>query len=450
MRDTGEMPFRSGSITYRRFSVVGAAPDMLDPKLFASLREHALGELEPIKPGEIHVGWTAGRHLFDRSFDYERIGFGSGLLLGFRADAVRVPPEIKNAYIAMAEDARMETAGPKSGFVSGAQRAGAKAAAKADAKAAANTASINDGGGAFLARSAKKDARDDAMRRIEEEIAEGRYRRPKHTPVWWDFSKSTLYAAISSDAEVAALRHLMGDSLGINIEPRSAGRVALDLLAARGRTNDYDDLRAQPLSSAPPEIDLVQEDGQRKSADRPDFPWTGNEPQDFLGNLFLFWLWWHCETREGLVETADGEIAIVIDKTLDLECAWGLSGRTSLRGDAPTRRAETARAVQLGKWPRKLGLTVSAHDRVWECTLQGDRMEVSGLKLPKPEDKPQSLRVAVEERLDSFATFDAALMSMYSAFIDLRCSRAWDSCRADMRNWVSELGSTRKMIAVGV
>ena len=150
------------------------------------------------------------------------------------------------------------------------------------------------------------------------------------------------------------------------------------------------------------------------------------------------------------METADGEVSILIDKTLDLECAWGFTGRTSLRGDAPTRRAETARAVQLGKWPRKIGLTLSSFGRVWECTLQGDRFEVSGLKLPKPEDKPQSLRAAVEERLDSFATFDAALMSLYQTFIEERCSRSWDSRRAEMRAWVSELGATRKMITVGV
>ena len=68
-------------------------------QVFDALREHALGELEPMKPGETHVGWTAGRHLFDRSFDYERVGFGSGMLYGFRADSVSVPPEIKRAYI---------------------------------------------------------------------------------------------------------------------------------------------------------------------------------------------------------------------------------------------------------------------------------------------------------------------------------------------------------------
>jgi hypothetical protein len=412
------MPFRSGSITYRRFAVTGANPDVLDPKFFEALRESALGELEPIKPGEMHVGFTAGRHLFDRAFDYERVGFGSGVMLGYRVDTVRVPPEIKKAYIAMCEDARTQPS--------------------------------KDGAGAFLPRTAKKEARDDAMRRIEDEIGEGRYRRPKHAPIWWDFSKSTLYAALSNDVEIQALNRLMLDTLGVKIEPRSAGRVALDLIAAKGRTDDYDDLRAQPLSSAPPEIEIAREDGSRASADRPDLPWTANEPQDFLGNLFLFWLWWHCDTREGLVDTADGEVAIVIDKTLDLECAWGLSGRTSLRGDAPTRRAETARAVQLGKWPRKIGLTVSQFDRVWECTLQGDRFEVSGLKLPKPEDKPQSLRAAVEERLDSFATFDQALMSMYRAFIEVRTSRAWDSCRAEMRNWITELGATRKQVAMTV
>ncbi len=412
------MPFRSGSISYRRFAITGDIPNLMQGQVFDALREHALGELEPMKPGETHVGWTAGRHLFDRSFDYERVGFGSGMLYGFRADSVSVPPEIKRAYIAMAEDARMQTS--------------------------------KDGGAAYLPKDAKKEARDDALGRIETEISEGRYRRPKHMPVWWDFSKATLYGAISADAHVLALRRLMVDSLGVTIALRSAGTLAHDVLAAKGRSSDYDDLRAEALSSAPPEIDGLREDGTKASADRPELPWTAAEPQDFLGNLFLFWLWWQCDRNEGMVETSEGEVSLVIDKVLDLECAWGLSGRTSLRGDMPTRRAETARAVQSGKWPRKIGLTLSQFDRVWECTLQGDRFEVSGLKLPKPEDKPQSWRLVVEERLDSFATFDAALMSLYRAFVEERCSRSWPTRRAELRAWISELGATRTMIAVGV
>ncbi|MEY3026636.1 MAG: hypothetical protein RLZZ238_1533 [Planctomycetota bacterium] len=412
------MPFRSGSISYRRFAVTGAVPNLQDEALVRSLRESVLGDLEPMKPGEIHVGFTGGRHLFDRSFAYEHIAFGSGMHLGARIDTVRVPPDIKKAYISMAEEARLQPS--------------------------------KDGLGAALPRGARAEAREDAMRRIEDEIGEGRYRRSKHLPIYWDFSNSTLYGAIKNDAEIASLRTLFLEQLSAKIEPRSAGRLALDLIAAKGRTSDYDDLRAQPLSSPPAEIELVGEDGARKSPDRPDIPWASQEPQDFLGNLFLFWLWWHCETREGLVETPEGEISVVIDKVLELECAWGLSGRTSVRGDAPTRKAEAARAVQLGKWPRKVGLMLSMHGRVWECTLQGDRFEVSGLKLPKPDEKPQSLRLAIEERFDSFATFDAALMSMYRTFVGLRMSPAWETCRAEMRNWIGELGATRKMIAVGV
>ncbi len=410
------MPFRSGSISYRRFAVTGDAPNLLEPTVFEALREHALAELSPLKVGETHVGWTAGRHMLDRSFDYERVGFGSGMLYGFRADSVSVPPEIKRAYISMALDARLQAS--------------------------------KDGADAHLPKNAAKEAREEALGRIETEIADGRYRRVKHAPVWWDFSKATLYGSISSDTHVQALRRLFVDSLGVTVAPRTAGTLAYDLLATKGRSSDFDDLRAEALSSAPPDLERARDEGVSASADRPELPWCAAEPQDFLGNLFLFWLWWQCDRNEGLVETSEGDIELTIDKVLDLECAWGLSGRTSLRGDAPTRRAETARAVQLGKWPRKIGLTLAQFDRVWECTLQGDRFEVSGLKLPKPEEKPQSWRLVVEERLDSFATFDAALMSLYRAFIDERCSRAWPTRRAEMRAWISELGSTRTMVSV--
>jgi len=403
------MPFRSGSITYRRFAVTGANPDVLDPKFFEALRESALGELEPIKPGEMHVGFTAGRHLFDRAFDYERVGFGSGVMLGYRVDTVRVPPEIKKAYIAMSEDARTQPS--------------------------------KDGAGAFLPRTAKKEARDDAMRRIEDEIGEGRYRRPKHAPIWWDFSKSTLYAALSNDVEIQALNRLMLDTLGVKIEPRSAGRVALDLIAAKGRTDDYDDLRAQPLSSAPPEIEIAREDGSRASADRPELPWTSNEPQDFLGNLFLLWLWWRSSEHRGEIETAGETVHVMIDRVLDMTCAWGVGGSQNLRGDGPAASAEARKALQAGKWPRRCGLVVVASGQQWMLTLQGESLSVSGLVIPQPEEPDEHERATIERRVDSMLTFDRTLVAMYRAFLEERLGRRWSATSHAMRDWIARAGA---------
>ena len=55
--------------------------------------------------------------------------------------------------------------------------------------------------------------------------------------------------------------------------------------------------------------------------------------KDFLGNEFVLWLWSAVENNHGLVtvaaETGTADVGVVIDKALDLDCAWAARGRMS-------------------------------------------------------------------------------------------------------------------------
>ena len=414
--DCARMGFRAGSIAYSRFSVL-SDPPTLDSALLAKIRKHILSDVDGIKPGESACGWTGGRHLFDISFTPESILFGSGLLLGFRIDSVRVPPEIKKAYIAMAEESHLV---------------------------------VGKDGGSYLPRAARKEAREEALRRIDEEVANGRYRAPKHAAIWWDFATNTMLAPVSSDKDVEMLKTLVDDTFGVRIAPRASGTLAYDLLGERGLSGAFDDAHAEAFSAPPADIEGAVDQGQKMSRTRPEVPWanTAGESKDFLGNTFLFWLCWQAETNEGLFETEAGEIALIVDRMIDLECAWGLSGKTSVRGSGPLRRMETVQAFKGGKWPRKVGLMLHAFGQNFEFVLQGDRMEVSALKLPKPEEKPQSLRQAIEMRLDQFASFDRAFSSLFAMFVRDRFSPAWPTRRGQIDQWVTELGSMRKIVAL--
>ncbi len=409
------MGFRAGSIAYRRFSVL-SDPPTLESALLERIRKHILSDVDGIKPGESACGWTGGRHLFDISFSPDSILFGSGLLLGFRIDSVRVPPEIKKAYIAMAEESHLV---------------------------------VGKDGASFLPRSAKRDAREEALRRIDEEVANGRYRSPKHTAIWWDFATNTILAPVSSDKDINLLKKLMEETFDVRIAPRSSGTLAYDALGDRGLSSAFDDAQPEAFSLPPLDIEGAVDQGQRKSRTRPDVPWASSagESKDFLGNTFLFWLCWQAEVKEGLLETEAGELAIVVDRCIDLECAWGLSGKTTVRGSGVLRRMETVQAIKGGKWPRKIGVMLHAFGQTFEFVLQGDRMEVSALKLPKPEEKPQSLRQAIEMRLDLLMSFDRAFSSLYTAFVRDRFSPAWPTRRGQIDQWVTELGSVRKSVS---
>ena len=143
------------------------------------------------------------------------------------------------------------------------------------------------------------------------------------------------------------------------------------------------------------------------------------------------------EAHQGVIETKDVTIAVLIDKMVDLECPWGTGGRTSLRGLMPTRAPEATKALQAGKWPRRLGLLVAAHGQEFECVLQGDRFSVSGLRLGDPSEEARTPRLELEERLDRLATFDGLLVGLYDHFLRERFGKGWGTRRQQISQWIA-------------
>ncbi len=424
------MSFRSGSISCVRCAVAsGPAPQSVDDALFEALQSNRIRPESAGQGTDTASGWIAGRHLLDLWFGYEANAFGGCLLASMRTDTAKVPAGLLRAYRALALD---EAAGISS-----------------RSRAAANSAGAGAGEPRRVTRADRLDAKDRADRRGQEELSQGLWRRIAERPMLWDLAMGTIWSPVGSDAAFEQLNTLIDSTFGCRIERQTAGRLAASILGARGRSRDFDDL----LPSAfvpPPQAVATDEDGApRTIGTNPDVPWATIHPADWLGNEFLLWLWWASERQEGMVETEDGEVAFVLERSLDLSCAWGVSGESAVRGDAPTRTPEAARALLSGKWPRKVGMTLSAQGRAYRFTLQADRMECAGIALPKPEEPPSSERVAIEQRIDSFLTFDRAMVSLYTAFLAQRTADSWAAQRDAMRTWMHERASSRVSVAAG-
>jgi hypothetical protein len=413
------MPFRSGSIGYARFTVTGEVPAAPDDTLFAAMREHMVRPPSVGTPSEIASGFCTGRHVFDGEFQYDACGFGASVLAAMRLDVAKVPSEISRAYRAMAEDARR-----------GRDADGVEA----------------------LSRGARREAKEEADERCKRDLAEGKYRKVSMMPFLWDLPSALLLAPLGSDAQFQELKSLFEVAFDLRLDRRSAGTVALDLLAARGLTAALEDALPDALVERPegPAHDDDREEGGAaghfRAAGRPEIPWAqaGGEPNDFLGNLFLLWLWWHCDEHEGLIETSGPTVAIVIERLLDMECAWGVTGKQSLRGEMPTRLVEAGKALQSGKLPRKLGLTMAAHGQEFRLALQGDQFVVSGLSLPKPEEENRMTpRQMVEQRIDQLLTFDRVLVLLYETFLIDRFGRSWQTRVGQMKAWIAAMGRGR-------
>jgi hypothetical protein len=422
--------FRSGSISCVRCAVAsGAAPQSVDDALFEALQANRIRPESAGQGTDTASGWIAGRHLLDLWFGYEANAFGGCMLASMRTDTAKVPAGLLRAYRALALD---EAAG-----------IGARS------RATAGSGGAGAGEPRRVTRADRLDAKDRADRRGQEELSQGLWRRVAERPVLWDLALGTIWSPVGSDAAFEQLNTLIDSTFECRIERQTAGRLAASILGARGRSRDFDDLLPSAFVPPPQAVATDEEGAPRTMGANPDVPWSTIHPADWLGNEFLLWLWWATERQEGAVDTEDGEVAFVLERSLDLSCAWGVSGESAVRGDAPTRTPEAARALLSGKWPRKVGMTLSAQGRAYRFTLQADRMECSGLALPKPEEPPSSERVAIEQRIDSFLTFDRAIVSLYTAFLTQRTADSWAAQRDAMRTWMHERASSRVSVAAG-
>ena len=392
------MPFSNGSVSFRRFAVVGNAPTSIDQSLLDKLDQHALRPGEFGVPEEVEYGWSGGRHVLDASFSFEHNVFADALHFALRIDTNKVPSELKKAWKIMEEEA---------------------------------AAASNPSG--FISKNQKKEVKDSVKRKVDDELRAGRFRRSKLLPILWDLPNQTLYCTATGSA-FEKLAEIFERTFGLELQPITAGSLALRLLEPRGRRRDYEDFRPTRFVQGP--------DGEGQW---PDYPWVakGPEPKDFLGNEFLLWLWHEADARSSTVQTEAGEVTIYIDKSLDLDCAYGQTGKDTLRGDGPSRMPEARDALRSGKLPRKAGLVLDVNRQQFTLNLGAEPLAVGGAVLPEVEDA-ESPRVVFEERISILRDLSKAIDGLFDTFLKTRATAAWEGQTSTIKKWILQ---TAKAVA---
>src|SRR5271165_2700462 len=159
---------------------------------------------------------------------------------------------------------------------------------------------------------------------------------------------------------------------------------------------------------------------------------------DHLGNEFLVWLWHALQNDSDTIPLADGsEVAVMLAKTLTLDCPRGEMGRDSLTDDAPTRLPEAFKALQSGKLPRKAGLILVRHGAQYEFTVQAETLAVSGAQLPKPEDQGLSGHEVKLARIDSLRHLTETLDLLFDAYRRRRAGSGWSKEVKRIKSWLT-------------
>jgi hypothetical protein len=383
------MGFLNGRVTYVRYRVEGESPLPFSDEHLDSVRQHAIGRHGTAASTDgVATGWAGGDHVLDVTFDLAKNVINDALHLALRIDTDKIPSDLLRAYTRIETDAR---------------------------------AHLNPSG--FPTKAQREEAKEAARTRAEAEAADGRFRRLKHHPVLWDGQANVLYAGTTSPAVLDRLLALFRETFDRTLAPITAGSLASQQAQTRGLLRVVEE-------SAP--VGFLGDQGEPATVAWAD---ASAPAPDFWGNEFLIWLWHTLQADSDTLILPDGSAAaVMLAKTLTLDCPRGQTGRDNLTDEGPTRLPEAFRALQAGKLPRKAGLIVVRHGAEYEATLQAETFAISGAALPKAEGA--SGREAHVARIDSLRHLVETLDLMYDAYVHRRIGPDWLGELGRIRRWL--------------
>jgi hypothetical protein len=97
---------------------------------------------------------------------------------------------------------------------------------------------------------------------------------------------------------------------------------------------------------------------------------------------------------------------------------------------------ESRRAIQSGKLPRKVGLTLVRHQAQYELTLHAETLAVASAKLPVPDESITEPRAKLEERANQLRSLIETLDLLYDAFGKKRFGADWEEELVRMQKWL--------------
>ena len=161
----------------------------------------------------------------------------------------------------------------------------------------------------------------------------------------------------------------------------------------------------------------------------------------FLGLEFLTWLWFILETDPNIFREIDSElISCQVGKRLVLENRRKDQFETvTIKGDAPGLE-EARTALKKGALIAEIDLSFKTTQQMWEYSLKGESLSVSGFRLPaiRTDDSVERMDDAIYERLLLLEKAVNSINALFHRFIKIRISRKWnEQVVPDVHKWIT-------------
>jgi recombination associated protein RdgC len=163
----------------------------------------------------------------------------------------------------------------------------------------------------------------------------------------------------------------------------------------------------------------------------------------FLGTEFLTWLWFRAETGQANFALPDlGEFEIILDNVALLQAEEESDvGSALLKGDAPGASYLMKKAASEGKKIRRATFRVVWENIAWSATVNGETLDVSGVKLPvaAPKSGGGSMHDHWRLRLETLESFLDLWDSLFHYFLAIRLDDpTWNDERDNLVEWLTE------------
>lgn len=384
------MGFESGPISFRRYAISGWSAQSLNEDRFERLRALTHGAVNEVTDDATEVGWVAPTHLFDTEIDLEKISFGRFVHLVLRIDRLEAPPAVVRSYQRMEEAAALEASGQQ-----------------------------------HLTTRQRREAKESARARAQQEAQAGTFRRITAHPLVIDRDAGVVYFSSLGHTPHEKLVSLFAKTFDAHLTPLDAGELATRGAGEHGLTRFLDDIEPVHLIDSP-----VGESGVELP--EPD--------RAYLGREFLTWLWHALDTGDGTIALMpDGrtvlpsEVSVMFSKSMQLDCDFFATGRTSIHTDGPTLAPEAKVAIGIGKQPTKVGLILAGASEQFTLGFDARRFCVTGLRLPDVEEISRGGRL--EERCRLMVRCASILDALYARFLKERLGGKYATKLGELRLW---------------